>query len=50
MLLVTDAGEERKVPVSSLDVKCGAETGDLVEFSLGSSTDGHGQVIFCSCC
>ena len=46
VVMVTNGGEERRVPVAAIDVKCGAETGDLVEFSLGPAhTDVTGQVV-----
>jgi len=46
VVMVTNEGEERRVPVAAIDVKCGAETGDLVEFSLGPAhTDLSGQVV-----
>ena len=46
VVMVTNGGEERRVPVAAIDVKCGAETGDLVEFSLGPAhADLSGQVV-----
>ena len=40
--VVLDDGETKHVHVSGYDVKCGAETGDLVEFVLGVDTY-HGR-------
>ena len=40
--VVLDNGEMKHVHVSGYDVKCGAETGDLVEFVLGLEPD-HGR-------
>ena len=41
--VVLDDGDTRHVHVSGYDVKCGAETGDLVEFVLGDDAQ-HGKV------
>ena len=38
-----EGGEPRRVHVSRYEVKCGAESGDLVEFTLGNDAT-HGKV------
>ena len=40
--VILEDGEQKHVHVSSYDVKCGAESGDLVEFVLGDDTH-HGK-------